>query len=70
MYAGGVASPGPQVLGFFVLDSQCLDCEVRIIFAASSFANLGIEGHWQLIDLARLWFRSPHYQFAAGDSHF
>src|SRR5262249_36524696 len=35
-------------------------------FAASSFANFGIEGHWQLIDLVWLWFRSPHCELAAG----
>src|SRR5579883_3111260 len=27
-------------------------------YAAPSFANFGIEGHWQLIDLVGLWFRS------------
>jgi hypothetical protein len=29
--------------------------------AAASFANFGNEGHWQLIDLVWLWFRSPHF---------
>src|SRR5262245_54928041 len=29
--------------------------------AARSFANFGIEGHWQLIDPVWLWFRSPHF---------
>jgi len=33
--------------------------------AARSFANFGIEGHWQLIDPVWLWFRSPHFGFAA-----
>src|SRR5258708_35845940 len=33
--------------------------------AATSFANFGIEGHWQLIDLVWLWFRSPHFGLAA-----
>jgi chromate transport protein ChrA len=33
--------------------------------AAVSFANFGIEGHSQLIDLAWLWFRSPHFGLAA-----
>jgi len=31
----------------------------------TSFANFGIEGHWQRIDLMRLWFSSPHDEFAA-----
>src|SRR5215468_9639871 len=35
-------------------------------FAASSFANFGIEGHQQLIDLVWLRFRSPHCELAAG----
>src|SRR5262249_58635536 len=34
-------------------------------FAARSFANFGIEGHYQLIDLVWLWFRSPHLGLAA-----
>jgi hypothetical protein len=35
----------------FRVDShQCPDSEVRIIFAARSVANFGIEGHWQLYD--------------------
>jgi len=29
-------------------------------FAASSFAKVGIEGHWQVVDLVWLWFRNPH----------
>src|SRR6266478_1948674 len=33
--------------------------------AATSFANFGIEGHWQLVDLVWLWFRSPHFGLAA-----
>src|ERR1700730_3029133 len=33
--------------------------------AATSFANFGIEGHQQLIDLVWLWFRSPHFGIAA-----
>jgi len=33
--------------------------------AAHSFANFEIEGHQQLIDLAWLWFRSPHFGLAA-----
>src|SRR5215470_12678340 len=33
--------------------------------AAPSFANFGIEGHYQLIDLVWLWFRSPHFGPAA-----
>src|SRR5205085_9251248 len=33
--------------------------------AAASFANFGIEGHWQLTDLVWLWFRSPHFGLAA-----
>src|SRR5205807_7395480 len=33
--------------------------------AAASFANFGIEGHYQLIDLVWLWFRSPHFGLAA-----
>src|SRR6516165_4221958 len=32
--------------------------------AAASFANFGIEGHQQLIDLVWLWFRSPHFGLA------
>src|SRR5262249_41099581 len=32
---------------------------------APSFANFGIEGHWQFIDLVWLWFRSPHFGLAA-----
>src|SRR6476469_1503814 len=34
-------------------------------YAARSLANFGIEGHWQLIDLVWLWFRSPHFGLAA-----
>jgi len=34
-------------------------------YAAASFANLGIEGHKQLIDLVRFWFRIPHDELAA-----
>src|SRR5262245_2347943 len=33
--------------------------------AARSFVNFGIEGHWQLIYLVGLWFRSPHFGLAA-----
>src|SRR6185503_12129752 len=33
--------------------------------AAPSFANFGIEGHEQLIDLVWLWFRSPHFGLSA-----
>jgi hypothetical protein len=32
--------------------------------AAVSFANFGIEGHYQLIDLVWLWLRSPHFGLA------
>jgi hypothetical protein len=30
-----------------------------------SLPTFGIEGHEQLIDLTRLWFRSPHFGLAA-----
>ena len=36
------------------------DSEVRIFAERSNFANFGIGGHWEVIDLAWLWFRSPH----------
>src|SRR6476619_8652905 len=32
--------------------------------AAHSVVNFGIEGHWRLIDLVWLWFRSPHFGLA------
>jgi hypothetical protein len=45
---------------------KCPDSEVRIILAATTtFANFGIEGHLQTIDLVWLWFRSPHDELAA-----
>ena len=43
---------------------QCPDSEVRLIVPHAPFANFGIVGHWQLIDLVWLWFRSPHLGLA------
>jgi hypothetical protein len=40
---------------------SCPDSEVRIIVQHPPFANFGIEGHEQHIDLVWLWFRSPHF---------
>jgi len=47
------ASPGSTISPWY------LDSEVRCV--ARSLANFGIEAHWQLIDLAWIWFRRPHF---------
>src|SRR5690606_34799975 len=60
--------------GFPIADASSRDKSARLVSrfrsshhcAAPLFANFGIEGHWQLIDLVWLWFRSPHDEPAAG----
>lgn len=47
--------------------SRCPDSEVRAILRPLPFANFGIQGHSQVIDLVWLWFRSPNVGLAATD---
>src|SRR5215472_13580705 len=44
---------------------QCPDSEVRLILRSHAYELRKSKGHWQIIELVWLWFRTPHAGLAA-----